>query len=334
MHGSVAWQALEFPGHVDQEFYLLVAVVCPLKIRVHFQRAVYSNIQFLRDHLRDSVAGRVRQIERPSDVTDRVACSHRSESNDLHHALLTIFAHDIVDHFLTTLVAEIDVDIRHRDTLWVQETLEEQLVADRVNVRDLERIGHDTARCAASAGSERDAMALRIIDEVPNDQEVIHETHGRNNAKLIFHTLPMRFGLVFISLLQSLIAQHVQIIIGCIALRDIVFRQFRHAELDLDVAPLGDLLRILQRLRHVRKQFAHLLFRFQVELTALVTHPVGVRDLLTGLDAEQDVVRLRIVRVNVMHVVRAHQVDPEFLMQAHELLVHQTLLRDAVVLKF
>ena len=59
----------------------------------------------------------------------------------------------------------------------VEEALEEQVVADRVDVRDLEAVGDERAGGGAAAGADADAVPLREGDEVPDDQEVAGETH-------------------------------------------------------------------------------------------------------------------------------------------------------------
>ena len=50
---------------------------------------------------------------------------------------------DVLDDFFTLDVVEIDIDIRHRHALRVQEALEQQIVFQRVEVRDAEEIRDD-----------------------------------------------------------------------------------------------------------------------------------------------------------------------------------------------
>ena len=51
-----------------------------------------------------------------------------------------IFLGDVLDHFAAAAHAEIDIDIRHGDALRIQEALEEQIVLQRIHVRDLQRV--------------------------------------------------------------------------------------------------------------------------------------------------------------------------------------------------
>ena len=68
---------------------------------------------------------------------------------------------------------------------------------------------------------------------------------------------------------------------------------------------------IFNGLQSVGEQGAHLLLGLAVILPALVAHTVLVRHLLAGLDAQQNVVGLLVLRVGIVDVVGGHQVDPQ-----------------------
>ena len=72
---------------------------------------------------------------------------------------------------------EVDVHVRHRLAAGVEEALEEQVVADRVDVGDLQAVGRERPSRRAAAGPDLDAVRLREVDEVPDDQEVVGEAH-------------------------------------------------------------------------------------------------------------------------------------------------------------
>ena len=77
-------------------------------------------------------------------------------------------------------------------------------------------------------------------------------------------------------------------------------RQLRLSKLDLHMAAVRDLLGIFECFQRIRKQLLHLLFGFHIILSALIAHTILVRQLLSGLDTEQDVMRLGIVRIGVV----------------------------------
>ena len=81
-----------------------------------------------RDHLRDAVNFGVRHVEGASDVLNRGLRSERPESHDLADRILTVKLRNVIDDLGAAADAEIHVDIRHRNTLGVKETLEEEVV--------------------------------------------------------------------------------------------------------------------------------------------------------------------------------------------------------------
>ena len=82
------------------------------------------------------VAEAVGQVHDAPHIADHAAGRQGTESDDLGHLILPVLFHNVVDNFLTALVAEIHVDIGHGYSFRVQETLKEELVPDRINVCD------------------------------------------------------------------------------------------------------------------------------------------------------------------------------------------------------
>ena len=70
--------------------------------------------------------------------------------------LAVLLAH-VADHVLTAVDAEVDDDIRHRDTFGAKEAPEQQVVGDRIDVRDADRVGDQRAGRGAAARSDRDS---------------------------------------------------------------------------------------------------------------------------------------------------------------------------------
>ena len=64
----------------------------------------------------------------------------------------------VADDLVAPVVREVDVHVRHRDPLGVQEALEDEPVADRVHVGDAEAVGDERARRGAAARPHRDAL--------------------------------------------------------------------------------------------------------------------------------------------------------------------------------
>ena len=52
--------------------------------------------------------------------------------NDLNHTVFTIFAHNIIDYFLSSLKSKIHVNIRHGYTFRIKETFKQKVVLDGI----------------------------------------------------------------------------------------------------------------------------------------------------------------------------------------------------------
>ena len=99
-----------------------------------------------------------------------------------------------------------------------------------------------------------------------------------------------------------------------------------------DIAALGDEHRVSQRLRMILEHRGHLPGRLEEELIAGIPEALRIVDGLTRPDAQQDVVRLVIALLQVMHVVGADERQVEIARERQQPLVDDLLLLDALVL--
>ena len=57
-----------------------------------------------------------------------------------------------MQHVVAAVLVEIDIDIRQGDTLGIQETLEQQVVFQRIYVGNFQTVGHDRSGCEPRPG--------------------------------------------------------------------------------------------------------------------------------------------------------------------------------------
>ena len=138
----------------------------------------------VRDELREAVADAVVVAEHARGVARGRAREHLAEGDDLRDRLAAVLLGDVAHDALAAAHGEVDVDVRHRHALGVEEALEEQVVAQRVDVGDPQAVGDDRAGRGAAARADGDAVVLRVLDEVPDDQEVGVEAHPVDDAEL------------------------------------------------------------------------------------------------------------------------------------------------------
>ena len=336
VRGGVPGQALQTSGKVDDLGDAFVLFGKFAQFAAAGQSLVQRDVAVVLaagDHLGDLVAQRVGIIQHAAYVADHASRLQRAEGHDLDHAVLTVLLRHVVDDLAAALVAEIHVDIRHADALRVQEALKKQLVFERIDVRYMQRIRDDGARAGAAPRSYGDPVRFRIVDKIPDDEEVIHVAHAADDAQLVVQAVSDLLRDDVVPVAQSLLAEAPQIGLARKALRHREMRQLGHAEFQLHLTAHGDLVRAFQRVQRIGEQSLHLLFRFDEELAALIAQTVLVRHLFRGLDAEQKVVRFRVFLTDIVAVVGRDQRDAGLLREPKETAVHGLLFRIAVVLQ-
>ena len=93
--------------------------------------------------------------------------------------LVSVFIHHPFQHLATAVVVEVGINIGQRDTVRIQETLEQQVVFQRVNLRDTQAICHHrTSRRATTRSHPHVQYVACRVDEVLHNEEVTRKTHG------------------------------------------------------------------------------------------------------------------------------------------------------------
>ena len=115
--------------------------------------------------------------ERPADVANRGPRFERAERADLGDIRLAVFFLDVLNHLAAAILAEVDIDIGRFRAADVQKPLEEQIVFQRANVAQIERVGHQRAD-AGTAGRRRNVALAGIAHEIPDDQKVVRKAQA------------------------------------------------------------------------------------------------------------------------------------------------------------
>ena len=117
MHGRMARQSFQTFCHIDECMHRVIRLVHGAQLRIHGKRLIDGDVQFVWNVLRNRITEIVRQIHQTPHIADDSARSQRTECNDLRHAVLAVFPDYIVNDLTSSLIAEININIRHRDTL-------------------------------------------------------------------------------------------------------------------------------------------------------------------------------------------------------------------------
>ena len=177
-------------------------------------------------------------------------------------------------------------------------------------------------------------MIAGIFNKVPHNQEIIHISHILNRIQLIGKTFFQFLRHRLIAFLQTLKTQFVQILPRGISFRHVVPRQLSHTKFNLNIAAHSDLVGVFQCLQGIRKQLCHLLRRFYEILTSLIAHTIFICQFLSCLQTQQDIMRLHVIPIRIMHIIGGCHRDSRLFMQAHQLLIDHLLLWNTMILQF
>jgi len=316
VHAHVAREALQRlrERHQLGDFLLLLHQL--LQLRLDEESLLERDADLEGNQLRDAVHLAVGHREHASHVAHDRLRRHRAEGRDLRDALGAVFLLHVVDDAVATVLAEIYVEVGHRHALRIQEALEQQVVAQRVEVGDAERIGDERSRAGAAAGTHRNAVRLRPVDEVGDDEEVARETHLDDGLHLELE--PVAIALLRLApraflreklpeaAVQAAAGGGPEVILDGFAVGRREVRQAALAERELESATPRDFHGVLERLGIIREEPGHLGLRLEVLLGAEFTGTAVVAQHEALRDAHARFVRLEIAAFHELHGMRRH----------------------------
>ncbi len=203
MHASVADCPLkgfrEFQRFYDQlvlgcqfgfEFrHIVIAVV-----ECRFQFFSVDTGHSLGDEFGKSVALAQRQLLDTCHILDCRFCGHRSVCDDMSHFLFAVFLCDVAEHISSAIVVEVNIDIGEGDTVWVEESFEQQVVFHRVDLGDAQTVGHAATGGGSTSRAYADSELFACgVDEVLHDKEVAGETHRLHYMEFELYALAQFF---------------------------------------------------------------------------------------------------------------------------------------------
>src|SRR5262249_38707243 len=108
----------------------------------------------------------IRHLQDASDIAQHPARLECAKSDDLRDLIAPVTLLHVADHFITAVLAEGDVEIRHRYAFGVEATLEKEPETDRIEVGDGQSVGNERPRARATARPDRYALFLCPLNEV------------------------------------------------------------------------------------------------------------------------------------------------------------------------
>jgi len=197
MYAVLAAEALEALGDVDHELRVRVLPVHLAELGCGHV-AVLVTLHALETGPQRRVATHDQRRHRLRDLgpEGEGKAQHPAPSRTAARALIvekvTIWATwsaaitlgDVPDHLASAALVEVHVDVGHLLSARIQETFEEQVVADGVEIDDTRQYATQHPAADPRPGPTRDAGVARVADDVPDDEEVGSEAHLGDHAQL------------------------------------------------------------------------------------------------------------------------------------------------------
>ena len=170
MNRSIARHTLQAQCNVEQLLYLRILLRQRSDVRLQLHRVFELDIQRLRrNEFAQLFDFAETNVHHPTDVFDRRPRPQRPKRDDLSNLLPPVFFSNVLDHVAAPARAEVDIDIRHRDALWIEKALKQQVVLQRIDIGDVHRVGNQRPRRRSTPRPHGNARFLRMTDEVPDD---------------------------------------------------------------------------------------------------------------------------------------------------------------------
>ena len=346
MHPPLSLQALNALRGVHDLTDLGVGIVQFAELAALGVAVVLGVEQFLQRHvlahhrrghgLGDALTHRKGLVEHAGRVLDRLLRLDSAVGDDLGDVILAVLLGHIVEDLTPPALVEVDVEVWQRGPFRVEEAFEQQAVGQRIEVGDAHRISDDRPGTRTTAGSDPNVVALGPADVVGDHQVVARVTLGQNDAHLVVGAFPDMAG-------QRVAEPVSQAFLRLVPEPGLLGVAVGHVEdrhegavalVETGLTAFGDLECRVTCLGQIAEQRPHLVGRPQVVARAVELEAVGAVQAGAGGDAQQDVLRLRVLGVHVVQVVGGDQRGTDLLGQSQQVTAHPGLDRQPMVHQF
>ena len=140
MGRGVAGEAFQLLGDVEGALDHRIAARFRLQLRLVVDRLGEADRigRVLRHQLAQFIDLPVWHLQHAADVAQHAARLQGTEGDDLRHLVAPVALLHVADHLVAAVLAEVNVEVRHRHTLGIEEALEQEPEADRIEIGDRE----------------------------------------------------------------------------------------------------------------------------------------------------------------------------------------------------
>ena len=336
MDAGIAGEAFEDSGVVPELAHGRFVVDGGLEFGIFRAGGVEIDVQLVGDHLGEAVAVAVAPTHHAGDITHHTLRSQRAESDDLGDRALAVFLTDILDHLAASDHAKIHIDVGRAHALGVEEALENEAVADGVDIGDSQRIRDDRTGCGAASRADGDAHVFGLADEIPDDEKVAGEAGFLDDGKFVVEALS-EFGLGVharaVAFEESLAAEVAEVLFAGAGVGGIEAGVFGNIEFHFEIAALCDSQRVVAGFGKFGEEGAHFFGGFEIQLGA-VAKPSLIDDIGICADADEDIMGLVVGFFEEVDIVRRNEAEVERAGDFDEIGIDAALRIEAEIVEF
>ena len=181
---DIAREPFQLERHLHDFLGILIAFDEFTQLRLLRDRFFQRNAHFERNQLGQLVSQTIGLALHTCHVAHDSLGSHGAEGNDLRHGFLAVHLCHMLNDAIAAIHAEIHVEVRHRHTLRIEKTLEQQVITQRVKIGNAQRIGDNGPGARTTARPDGNVVVARPLDEFHHDQEVPGEAHLDDHVEL------------------------------------------------------------------------------------------------------------------------------------------------------
>ena len=155
---------------------------------------------WIRNHFCELVCFGVWYFKHARHIAHGVFCHHFTKGCNVGHSTVTIFARTVFNHLIAPCILDVCINIWHRNTVWVQETLEEQIIFQWVKLGNTECICQNGPCRRTTPWPIHDSLCFTPVNKVLHDKEITIVAHFVHHGKFVVNSWQnlMRFVAFFI----------------------------------------------------------------------------------------------------------------------------------------
>ena len=143
MLADVTRDALQLKGHLHDFLSIFITLDKFSQLRLIFEGLFERHARHEWNQLRKLISQRIGFTLHAGDIAHHRLRGHSAKCNYLRDRVFAIEICNVLNNAVPTFHAEIHVKVRHRDPLWIEETLKQQVVAQWIKVGNTQGIGDD-----------------------------------------------------------------------------------------------------------------------------------------------------------------------------------------------